>query len=57
MDAELAQKRGGADTEASDTGADGFAKAYGLMGNIAKKPEEKALLVGTVCVTFFDGQH
>lgn len=47
MDAELARRRGGADAETVDTGADGFAKAYGLTGKTAKKPEEKALLVGT----------
>nr|KIR83479.1 chromosome transmission fidelity protein 18 [Cryptococcus tetragattii IND107] len=44
MDAELARRRGGADAETVDTGADGFAKAYGLTGKTAKKPEEKALL-------------
>ncbi|OWT35579.1 chromosome transmission fidelity protein 18 [Cryptococcus neoformans Bt1] len=44
MDAQLARKRGEAGTEAVDTGVDGFAKAYGLTGNVAKKPEEKALL-------------
>ncbi|KIR51748.1 chromosome transmission fidelity protein 18 [Cryptococcus gattii Ru294] len=44
MDAELARRRGGADAETVDTGADGFAKAYGLAGKTAKKPEEKALL-------------
>ncbi|WVO24366.1 uncharacterized protein IAS62_005731 [Cryptococcus decagattii] len=44
MDAELARRRGGADAETVDTGADGFAKAYGLTGKTAKKAEEKALL-------------
>lgn len=57
MDAQLARKRGEAGTETVDTGVDGFAKAYGLTGNVAKKPEEKALLVGTVYVPFQDGQR
>lgn len=52
MDAELARRRGGADAETVDTGADGFAKAYGLTGKTAKKPEEKALLVGTSCEAY-----
>lgn len=57
MDAQLARKRREAGTEAVDTGVDGFAKAYGLTGTVAKKPEEKALLVGTVYVPFQDRQR
>lgn len=52
MDAELARRRGGPDAETVDTGADGFAKAYGLTGKTAKKPEEKALLVGSNCEAY-----